>query len=176
MQQICFVPSVLVAAALVVTTSAHAQRFSEIPLARPGQEDVQVSFEVATVKENPAPAGPPEMAINPSGEFTAVNVTLLQLILVAYDVRAYQIVGGPEWMASQFFDIAAEAPDDFEMEDTKAMMRRLLEKRFGLAVSDDIPFGSIFMAVREQLGLKLEPTNADVEALVIESAHRPTLD
>jgi uncharacterized protein (TIGR03435 family) len=42
--------------------------------------------------------------------------------------------------------------------------------------SDDIPFGSIFMAVREQLGLKLEPTNADVEALVIESAQRPTLN
>ena len=307
MQQICVVLSVLVAATLVVTPSAHAQRFSEIPLARPGQEDVQVSFAVATVKENHAPAGPPKMAINPSGAFTAVNVTLLQLISVAYDVRAYQVVGGPEWMGSQLFDIAAKAPDDFEMEHTKAMMRRLLEKRFGLAarkerrplavyalkwldarrrpggwlrrpsgcdrrpadppemmvgprrapslegqnrsnsdsecgsfwgfagvrpgylngwfharrselsslvgfldlevgkpvfddtglrgawdvdlkwdprralsdtpgVSDDIPFGSIFMAVREQLGLKLEATNADVEALVIESAQRPTLN
>jgi uncharacterized protein (TIGR03435 family) len=308
MPRICFVLSVLVAATLVVTTPAHAQRFSEIPLARPGQEDAQVSFAVATVKESPAPAGPPKMAINPSGAFTAVNVTLLQLILVAYDVRAYQVVGGPEWMGSQFFDIAAEAPDDFALEDTKAMMRRLLEKRFGLAarkerrplsvyalkwldarrrggpwlrrpsgcdrspadppeimvgprrrapssegqstsnsdsecrsfwgfagvrqgyrngwfharrselsslvgfldlevgkpvfdetglrgawdvdlkwdprralsdtpgVSDDIPFGSIFMAVREQLGLKLEPTDADVEALVIESAQRPTLN
>lgn len=38
----------------------------------------------------------------------------------------------------------------------------------------DIDFGSIFTAVRERLGLKLQPTNAGVEALVIERVQRPS--
>jgi uncharacterized protein (TIGR03435 family) len=38
----------------------------------------------------------------------------------------------------------------------------------------DIDFGSIVTAMREQLGLKLTPTNAEVEALVIERVLRPS--
>jgi hypothetical protein len=72
--------------------------------------------------------------MHPSGRFTAVNVTVRQLILSAYDLRAFQIAGGPDWMGSQLFDILAQAPDDFEMGQTKQMMRRLLEQRFGLVV------------------------------------------
>jgi hypothetical protein len=87
---------------------------------------VQVSFEAASVKEDPArtrtEAGPPTMVMHPSGQFAALNVRLRQLILVAYVVRPYQIIGGPDWMGSQFFDIVA-APGDFEMGHTKAMMR-----------------------------------------------------
>jgi uncharacterized protein (TIGR03435 family) len=42
------------------------------------------------------------------------------------------------------------------------------------AAADNAP--SIFTAVQEQLGLKLEPTRAPVDVLVIESADKPTPD
>lgn len=35
---------------------------------------------------------------------------------------------------------------------------------------------SIFTAVQEQLGLRLEPTKANVEALVIDAAEKPSLN
>jgi uncharacterized protein (TIGR03435 family) len=35
-------------------------------------------------------------------------------------------------------------------------------------------YGSIFTAVREQLGLKFEPTKSNVEMLVIERLERPS--
>ena len=35
-------------------------------------------------------------------------------------------------------------------------------------------YGSIFTAVREQLGLKLEPTKSSVDMLVIEQIERPS--
>jgi uncharacterized protein (TIGR03435 family) len=72
--------------------------------------------------------------MHPSGRFTAVNVTVSQLIVNAYSLRPSQIAGGPDWMGSQMFDILAQAPDDFEMGQTRQMVRRLLEQRFGLVV------------------------------------------
>lgn len=38
----------------------------------------------------------------------------------------------------------------------------------------DALYGSFFTAVREQLGLKLEPTKSDVRVLVIEQLARPS--
>jgi uncharacterized protein (TIGR03435 family) len=44
----------------------------------------------------------------------------------------------------------------------------------GAPTETDRRYGSIFSAVREQLGLKLEPTKSDVEMLVIERLEQPT--
>jgi uncharacterized protein (TIGR03435 family) len=72
--------------------------------------------------------------MHPSGRFTALNVTVRQLVLNAYSLRAFQVAGGPDWMDGQYFDILAQAPDDFELGQTRQMMRRLLAQRFGLVV------------------------------------------
>ena len=49
-----------------------------------------------------------------------------------------------------------------------------VEPNSGVAAGNDVP--SIFTAVQEQLGLKLEPTRAPVDVLVIESAEHPMPD
>jgi uncharacterized protein (TIGR03435 family) len=124
------------AAAMVMASPAYAQ--TQIPPESPRQATSDVSFEVVSVKADPArsrsEAGPPTLVMHPSGRFTALNVTVRQLILNAYGVRAFQVTGGPGWMESQYFDILAQAPEDFEMGQTRQMMRRLLEQRFRLVV------------------------------------------
>src|SRR5688572_28280547 len=120
-------------AIVLVGIPAYAQ--IQIP-PESSRQSTSDAFEVVSVKVDPArsrsEAGPPTLTMHPSGRFTALNVTVRQLILSAYDLRAFQIAGGPDWMGSQLFDILAQAPDDFEMGQTKQMMRRLLEQRFGL--------------------------------------------
>jgi uncharacterized protein (TIGR03435 family) len=45
----------------------------------------------------------------PGGRLTATNVTLKQLVLSAYDLQEFQLVGGPDWLTKDHFDIEAKA-------------------------------------------------------------------
>ena len=79
------------------------------------------------------------------GRFTATNVTLADLIVMAYRTRRIQMQGGPKWVDSERFDIAAEVD---EADATKGeqslladrfkvavpMIRALLEDRFKLVL------------------------------------------
>ena len=48
------------------------------------------------------------------------------------------------------------------------------QESLGAAISTETRYGSIFTAVREQLGLKLEATKSTVDMLVIERLERPS--
>ena len=114
----------------------------------------------------------------PSG-MKVVNVPVKMLITFAYDVREFQVVGGPGWMGSDRFDILAKSeraegatgPGDFKrMNDTQRMakmkemrerMQSLLADRFQLAVHHESKEGSIYGLVLAKGGSKLEPGKAD---------------
>jgi uncharacterized protein (TIGR03435 family) len=57
--------------------------------------------------------------------------SLRELIMLAYNVKIYQI-SGPDWLADQRFDIVATTPDGARVSDTPAMLQTLLEDRFKL--------------------------------------------
>ena len=66
------------AAAMLVAGPAYAQ--IQIPSESPRHATSAISFEVVSVKADPArsrsEAGPPTLVMHPSGRFTAVNVTV----------------------------------------------------------------------------------------------------
>src|SRR5438105_2850008 len=56
----------------------------------------RLEFEVASIK--PHPPGENSSSNNlVSGGMNATNVTLRQMILRAYDIQDFQLVGGPTW-------------------------------------------------------------------------------
>jgi uncharacterized protein (TIGR03435 family) len=93
-------------------------------------------FEVASIR----PAIPDESRTSKSdnGRFTTHNLTLKDLISLAYDVDAEFISGGPSWVNSESFDINAKVPEDFArhmtVEREQQMIQSLLAGRFQLAV------------------------------------------
>jgi uncharacterized protein (TIGR03435 family) len=126
-------------------------------------------FEVASVKVNKSGDNRVMLGLQPGGRFTASNVPLRNLITQAYRIQATQLVGGPDWIRSERFDISAKADGDPSQEQIAEMMQALLAERFALAVHRDtreMPVYALSLARADgRLGDKLKPSAVDCEAL-----------
>lgn len=95
------------------------------------------SFEAASVKRNTSG----ERSLN-SPRFqgttlTAVNVPLEMLITVAYGIPSRDLMDAPGWVyldmnGGERYDVVAKAAEGRSAQDQRAMLRHMLEDRFGL--------------------------------------------
>lgn len=95
------------------------------------------SFAAASVKANPSglhPSGLPGSTTDfrPGGRFSALNVVVRDLIRTAWNLEAYRVVGGPDWLRRAHFDIEATAGADVPIERARLMLKALLAERFEL--------------------------------------------
>jgi uncharacterized protein (TIGR03435 family) len=70
------------------------------------------AFETASVKANKG-GGPPgmEIRVTPNGGFIATNAPLRTLVRESFRVQDYQLIGLPDWAATERFDITARAAE-----------------------------------------------------------------
>ena len=92
------------------------------------------TFEVASIKRNNSGTGMMSVGMQPGGRLHMVNVPVRNLIIRAYGVQPYQIIGGPDWITSDRFDVLTKAEGDATPEQVNLMLRSLLAERFKLAV------------------------------------------
>ena len=116
------------------------------------------TFEVASVKPNMAGGESRRATASPGGRFTAENVSLKLLIARAFGVPEAQIQGGPSWIDSETWDIAAKAntPREMTREELRPCLQALLAGRFGLAVHHETRQGQVFSLVVAKNGPKLK--------------------
>jgi uncharacterized protein (TIGR03435 family) len=123
---------VITIAAVMMVTSVDA---------RPQKPKVSTSlhFEVASV--TPCKPGTPEnpmlhmgtaQFVYPGGRFTTTATSLRYLLEWAYDIQPSQHSGGPSWIDTDFYDIAAKAEGNPTSAEMKLMLQALLEERFKL--------------------------------------------
>jgi uncharacterized protein (TIGR03435 family) len=62
---------------------------------------------------------------------------MVDLVRTAYSVDAEKVVGGPNWLEFDRFDITALVPPDASQDTLKLMLQSLLADRFKLAVHKD---------------------------------------
>jgi uncharacterized protein (TIGR03435 family) len=100
------------------------------------------SFEVATVKIAVMPdfsrgywvghvSGGPGTA--DPGRYSCEKCDLYNLVLMAYDIRAFQLTA-PDWMRFAGFDIAAKIPSGATPDQARLMLQDLLADRFKLTL------------------------------------------
>jgi uncharacterized protein (TIGR03435 family) len=68
----------------------------------------------------------------PGGLFNPTHASVEHLVMFAYDLRPYRIVGGPDWMRRDLFQINARAESDAPAGQIRLMVQSLLEDRFKL--------------------------------------------
>jgi uncharacterized protein (TIGR03435 family) len=97
------------------------------------------AFEVASVKPS-APSPRWGWGADAGGAFHADNMTLKQLVAVAYGVQDFQVAGVEPWIASEHWDIRgnirAKAATDAKLsnDEVRTPLRALLMQRFSLKV------------------------------------------
>jgi uncharacterized protein (TIGR03435 family) len=87
-------------------------------------------FEVATIRPNNSGSGNSRIMPGPQGGLRTENVPALGLIGFAYDLREFQMTGGPGWIRTDHWDIAG-TPDMPEDAPGPDMPREKMESMFG---------------------------------------------
>ena len=128
-------------------------------------------FEVATVRPNKSGEQGASLGPRPGGRLIGTNQTVRNLIRNAFNVQPYQLIGGPDWMDSDRFDIQAKAADTDI--DEKGMMpyqqfvlrlQSLLEDRFKMVThweTRELPVYALVLATPGKLGPKLKAHTGD---------------
>jgi bla regulator protein blaR1 len=132
------------------------------PVAQPIATSALPEFEVASIKPS-APDSNLKVDFAPGGKLFITDATLRFLIKIAYDIGDDQLAGGPGWIGSKRFDLAATperslggdpktmAPDQVLVSHRPVRLRlqRLLADRFQLALrreSTPLPIFALVVA------------------------------
>jgi uncharacterized protein (TIGR03435 family) len=140
-----------ITALLLFTTLAFGQAHKE--------------FEVASIRpasEQPAGTGGAGLHID-GAQVRIVNLSLKDYISIAYRLRINQIIG-PDWLASQRFDVAAKVPDGGVQADVLPMLQSLLEDRFQMKSHREMREFPVYALEVAKTGLKVTPTTTDGDA------------
>jgi uncharacterized protein (TIGR03435 family) len=117
------------------------------------------SFDAASIKLSQHPVGPDynnKISITGTG-LRGSNVTLKRLIGEAYGLQPHQVSGGPSWLDSTEYEIEATSGRSVTREETRSMLRRLLEERFRLATHNEAKEMRAFELVVDKNGPKIRP-------------------
>jgi uncharacterized protein (TIGR03435 family) len=114
------------------------------------------AFDVASVKPNTTGGGGAYPGLTPGGKrFTATNLPLTALIMLAYDATPRQISGVPTELDKVGYDIEASCDHPMTKEQASRMLQTLLAERFKLAVHREGRDQPIYALVIGKAGPKL---------------------
>ena len=133
-----------------------------------GQSDVEPpKYEVATIKPNTDNDFRFAFRIDPRGPLSATGITLKRLMMTAYNVQGFRIVGGPYWVVSRRWDVQARPDRVVQASQIRPMLRGLLEDRFQLRSHSEERQMRVYELSVDRKGSKVErakesETKADV--------------
>jgi uncharacterized protein (TIGR03435 family) len=126
-----------------------------------------LTFEVASVKRNVSGDTFISFGMQP-GRLTLINIPARQLIVRAYQVQPYQVLGGPSWITGDRFDVTAKVEGEATPQQMNVMLQSLLADRFRLKVHKETRQSDVFRLVKARadgkLGEALKPAAVDCSA------------
>lgn len=91
----------------------------------------RLAFEVASIKRTPEDTGPgADFSTQPGGKLIARNNEVSNFITNAYGIPYYAVLGGPDWMRVDRYDLLATADGERPRPEIMLMLQTLLADRF----------------------------------------------
>jgi uncharacterized protein (TIGR03435 family) len=118
------------------------------------------SFEAASIKRNDSGKPGNGMSLHPN-RVRIINSTLKFCVMVAWNVKDFQVAGASGWMDADRYDIDAVGANPFSAEEARKMMQALLADRFGLVVHTETLDRQGFVLLPAKNGPKLPPPIED---------------
>jgi uncharacterized protein (TIGR03435 family) len=116
------------------------------------QPDAHLRFEVASIKPSKELRF---MSVRPlPGRLTA-TASVRVLLQNAYAMQPFQIVGGPDWVNSERYEIEAKADGNASRAQMFLMLQSLLEDRFHLKIHRETKELPVYALAAARSGLKL---------------------
>jgi uncharacterized protein (TIGR03435 family) len=89
------------------------------------------------------------------GRYEIRAATMLDLIHIGWDFDADRILGGPDWLELDKFDVIARVPADANVEARRLMLQSLLKDRFKLVLQEGTePVATWTLAAEKKVSLK----------------------
>ncbi len=151
---------------LVRATAETAWKIPESPPPpRMMPADADPAFEVASVK----PTNPDQRGggIRVQGrQFSATNLSVGNLILLAFGIHPHQLAGAPDWIEKDRYDVLGKPdvegqPNNRQLQ---ALMQKLLADRFSLKFHREKRELSVYAIVAGKSGAKLTKADGDPKA------------
>jgi uncharacterized protein (TIGR03435 family) len=114
------------------------------------------AFEVASIKPNNSGSGTSTESTSP-GRVAAVNVTTSSLLQSAFGIKEFQISGGPGWLSTDKYDIAATTGSTKDLNDKELQpyLQAMLTERFRLKIHRETKDLSVYALGIAKGGAKL---------------------
>jgi uncharacterized protein (TIGR03435 family) len=134
------------------------------------QETPKPHFEVATIKPRKSTQPVTSVDLNffmaagksaRHGRFQLNGAPLTVLIELAYNVKDSQVLGAPEWVNTDGYDVVAKTDGDVDFEQMRPMLRTLLADRFGLAIRQETRQLPVYEMELAKGGVKLAATSPE---------------
>jgi uncharacterized protein (TIGR03435 family) len=121
-----------------------------------------LAFEVASIKLSDTSRMGLPLRIGPDSLTTCGS--LKDLVRLAYDVRDYQVAGGPAWAQSESYDVQARAGNVSSPRQIRSMLQALLADRFQLRLHRETRTMSGYVMSVDKSGPKLPAPETGVPA------------
>jgi uncharacterized protein (TIGR03435 family) len=141
--------------------------------------NVAPKFEITSVRENRSDSTESDLNHRRPDRFTATNVPLGFVILDAYEIKAHQLSGTPDWMWNKSYDIVGTFPAlNPDIHQVHLMEQQMLADRFILTLHKEqheiAAYDLVFAKKDEHLGPQLHRSTMDCAAWVANG--RPPLE
>jgi uncharacterized protein (TIGR03435 family) len=128
--------------------------------------DADPSYEVATIKPSNPEGGNSGFHMRGRRLFIE-NKTLRQILIFAYGVHPKQLIGEPEWSASDHYDVdgVLDTAGEPSLKQLQRIVQKLLVDRFALKTHRETRELPVYALAVAQSGLKIAKTKGDPNTL-----------